>query len=154
METITEFSIDRDIKVVCVTASSFPEGVQAAHQKLHAALPISKSRNFYGISYSDKSGNIVYKAAAEEMHPGEAAKLGLDTFVIRKGKYISQLLSNWRQDEMEVGKTFKKLLSDPRIDKNGYCLEIYLNKTDMRCLVPLDPFYSSETASSQQHVQR
>jgi len=144
METITEFSIDRDIKVVCVTASSFPEGVQAAHQKLHAALQGSKSKNFYGISYSDNDGNIVYKAAAEEMHRGEAEKLGLETFVIRKGKYISQLLSNWRQDEMEVGNTFKKLLSDPRIDKNGYCLEIYVNEKDMRCLVPLDPSYSPE----------
>jgi len=144
METITEFSIDRDIKVVCVTASSFPEGVQAAHQKLHAALPGSKSKNFYGISYSDKNGNIIYKAAAEETHTGEAEKLGLETFVIRKGKYISQLLSNWRQDEMAVGNTFKKLLSDPRIDKNGYCLEIYVNEKDMRCLVPLDPLYSPE----------
>jgi len=144
METVTEFSIDRDITVICVTASSFPDGVQSAHQKLRAAVPASSSRKFYGISYSDKNGNIVYKAAAEQMHPGEAQKLGMETFVIRKGDYISQVLTDWRRNEMEVGKTFKKLLADPRIDKNGYCLEIYLNETDMRCLVPLDPFYSSD----------
>jgi predicted transcriptional regulator YdeE len=145
MEKVTEYFIDKDITVLCVTASSFPEGVQKAHQKLHSLLPPSKPRTFYGISYANKEGSIVYRAAAEEVRPGEAEKLKLEKFVIRKGRYISQLLEDWRQDELQVGKTFKKLLSDPRIDKNGYCLEIYLNEKDMRCLVLL------EQSQSQSH---
>ncbi|MCY7327346.1 MAG: hypothetical protein LH618_02215 [Saprospiraceae bacterium] len=36
-----------------------------------------------------------------------------------------------------VGQTFKKLLDDPRIDPQGYCLEFYLNERDMRCMGPL-----------------
>jgi hypothetical protein len=30
------------------------------------------------------------------------------------------------------------LLRDPHIDKQGYCLEIYPNEKDVRCLVPLE----------------
>ncbi|TMI95062.1 MAG: transcriptional regulator [Bacteroidetes bacterium] len=144
MET-TEYIIDKDIKVLCVRASSFPNGVKAAHQKLHSIFSSSEPRTFYGISHSDKSGNILYWAAAEELHKGEGERLNLETFTIRKGKYISELLEDWCKDEGLVGKTFKKLLADPRIDKNGYCLEVYLNEKDMRCMVPLDPAYSLST---------
>ena len=141
MEATKEYFIEKDIKVLCVTASSFPEGVQKAHQKLHSMLSSSEHRTFYGISYADKNGAIIYKAAAEELNDGEAERFKLETFIIRKGAYISELLKGWRKEEALVGKTFKKLLSDPRIDKNGYCVEVYLNDKDMRCMVPLDPSY-------------
>jgi hypothetical protein len=144
-----DYFIDRDIKVLCITASSFPEGVQTAHRKLHSLFPATEHRAFYGISYPDKSGNIIYKAAADQLNEGEATQLNLETFTIRKGNYISEVLKDWRKDEMSVGKTFKKLLSDQRIDKKGYCLEIYLNENDMRCLVPLDPSYTQKTSASE-----
>ena len=144
MESTTEYLIDKDRNVLCITASSFPQGVQKAHRDLRSMLPPSEPRTFYGISYPDKKGNILYKAAADELRQGEAEKLNLETFVIRKGEYIGEVLEDWCKDESLVGKTFKKLLSDQRIDKNGYCLEIYLNEKDMRCLVPLDPSYSSQ----------
>jgi len=142
-----EYFIDKDITVLCLTASSFPSGVQMVHKKLHSLFPTTERRTFYGISYSDKNGNIIYRAATDQLNEGEAAQLNLETFTIRKGKYISEVLKDWRKDEMSVGKTFKNLLSDPRIDKKGYCVEIYLNETDMRCLVPLDPSYSQKATS-------
>jgi predicted transcriptional regulator YdeE len=106
-----------------------------AYQKLHALLPSTKGRKFYGISYADEKGAIIYKAAVEESYGGEAEKFGCDRFTIPKGKYISELLTDWKKDESIVGKTFKKLLAHPKLDKNGFCLEIYLNENDMRCLV-------------------
>jgi hypothetical protein len=144
-----EYFIDKDIKVLCVTASSFPDGVQMVHKKLHALFPGTKQRTFYGISYSDKNGNIIYKAATDELSEGEARQFNLEAFTIRKGKYISEVLKDWRKDEMSVGKTFRKLLSEPGIDKKGYCLEIYLGENDMRCLVPLDPSYSQKATISE-----
>jgi hypothetical protein len=144
-----EYSIDKDRTVLCVTASSFPEGVQDAHKKLHSLFPATERRTFYGISYADKGGNIIYKAAADQLDEGEATQLNLETFTIRKGNYVSEVLKDWRRDEMSVGKTFRKLLSDQRIDKKGYCLEIYLNENDMRCLVPLDPSYVQKTPTSE-----
>lgn len=144
-----DYFIDKDINVLCITASSFPEGVQMAHKKLHSLFPARERRTFYGISYPDKSGNIIYKAAADQLSEGEATQFNLETFTIRKGNYASEVLKDWSKDEVSVGITFRKLLSDQRIDKKGYCLEIYLNENDMRCLVPLDPSYAQKTSTPQ-----
>lgn len=132
--------LESDIKVFYIQAVSFPDGVLAAHKKLHSILPSDDGRKFFGISYSNGKGGIIYKAAVEENYPGEAEKYGLETFIIKKGEYICETLIDWFKDESLVRKTFKKLLSDSRIDRNGYCLEMYLNNTDMVCMVKLDTF--------------
>lgn len=129
--------INKDIKVFYVTATSFPEGILKAHQRLHSLLPSTENRKFFGISYPDKKGVIIYKAAVEESFKSEAEKLNCETFIIPKGDYISETLIDWCKDETLVEKTFKKLLSDPRIDENGFCLEKYLSKTDIQCMVKL-----------------
>jgi len=148
--TAEEYYVNEDITVLFKTATSFPDGIQKAHKDLHSLLSPSDRRTFYGISYPDRNGNIIYKAAAEQVREDEAKKLNMEAFTIRKGKYICEVLKEWRKDEMSVGRTFKKLLSDPRIDKKGYCLEIYVNEKDMRCLVPLDPSYSRKAGTPEQ----
>jgi hypothetical protein len=135
---IEKFFLDEDIPVICLAATSFPQGVLKAHKELHTALPFPDSRKYYGISWGDNKGGIIYKAAASELHDGEAESLGYESFTIRKGEYISELLEDWCKEENRVEKTFKKLLADPQIDKHGYCLEMYLNDKDMRCLVKLE----------------
>ncbi len=134
METYT---IEKDITVVCVQVSSFPDGIDDAHIRLHGMLPALEQRTAYGISYSDGKGGIIYKAAVEQIQEGEAETYGLETFVIRKGEYMSELLLNFREDMGRVDSTFQKLLTLPALDPKGYCLELYLNDKDMRCMVPL-----------------
>jgi hypothetical protein len=136
-----KYNLDHDIKVFYITAKSFPDGIGAAYQKLHALLPNTEGRQFYGISYLDGSigkGHIIYKAAVEEAYAGEAEKYGCEAFIIKKGTFLSETLMDWRKDEIIVGKTFQNMLSDPHIDENGYCLEVYMGEKDMRCMVPLD----------------
>ena len=133
-----KYTLDRDIKVFYVTATSFPMGVGAAFQKLRSFLPEgSEKRTFYGISYPQGTEGIIYKAAVEESFPGEGEQNGCETFLIKKGKYVSEFLPDWKGDESIIGKTFKNLLAQPGIDPKGYCLEIYPNDKDVRCLVPL-----------------
>jgi hypothetical protein len=132
-----KYWIDRDIRVFYVTATSFPEGVGGAFQKLFSFLPKPNERILYAISFPNERGQIIYKAAVEELFPGEGEQHGCETFLIKKGEYWSELLVDWRKDESSVGKTFQRLLKHPELDKNGYCLEIYLNEKDVRCLVPL-----------------
>ena len=132
-----KYYIDKDIKVFYVTATSFPAGVGGAFQKLLSFLPTPNERLLYAISSSNEKGVIIYKAAVEESFPGEGEQNGCETFVIKKGEYWSELLPDWRRDESIVGKTFQKLLRHPDLDKSGYCLEIYPNEKDIRCLVPL-----------------
>jgi hypothetical protein len=127
-----------DIKVFYVKADSFPDGIKAAHNKLHSLVQSADGRRFFGISYPDKAGSIIYKAAAEESTPGEAEKYGCKTFVIKQGDYLSHTIKDWRKDESAIARTFQLMLRDPRVDSNGYCLEVYPNENDIVCLVKLD----------------
>lgn len=134
-----KFIINKPIKTFCITAESFPADVMKAHQTLHAKLPPGDKRQIFGISYPDKSGGIIYKAAAEELVDGEGEKLHCETLIIRQGEYISKFITDFCDDEQSVGRAFEELLAYPQIDPNGFCLEIYEgdNGKDVKCLVPL-----------------
>ena len=131
-----ELTIDTDINVMYVTATSFPLGVGGAFDKLQQSLPPADNRMLYGISNPEK-GTIVYKAAAEEQFEGEGKQYGLETFTIKKGRYIAETITGWKKDESSIGKTFQKLLTDKRIDPNGSCIEQYINADDVVCMVRL-----------------
>ena len=133
METI---AIDKDIKVFYVTATSFPDGIMEAHQKLHSRVPFSTNRRYFGISRPE-NGVIVYKAAAEEINRGDAEKYNCDSLTLKKGNYISVTIHDYMKDISSIGKTFQKILSDPNIDSEGYCVEWYLSQKDVRCMVRL-----------------
>jgi len=135
MDTI---KVENDIIVLCVTAKSFPEGISEAHETLHNLLPTSEDRNFYGISSPNEHDVIVYKAAVEQLYEGEAEKLKCETFIIRKGDYISCTIRDFHNDVGSIGKAFHELLADSRIDPQGYCVEVYLNETDVQCMVRLN----------------
>ena len=133
METIP---LPNDIKVFYVTATSFPAGIMDAHKKLHALVPFSADRKYFGISRPE-NGVIVYKAAAEEINKGEAEKLHCDTLIVKKGKYISLTIKDYVKDKQSIERSFKQLLSNPGIDPQGYCVEWYLNPLDVKCMVRL-----------------
>lgn len=134
MET---FHLNKDISVICVTASSFPDGIMPAFQQLHGLLVPPGRRTFYGISYMGQDGKIVYKAAAEEQQEGEAASLGCESYLIKKGTYLSRQINDFRNTVSLIGETFQSMLADPRIDKTGACVEWYLNEKDVICMVRL-----------------
>ena len=130
-------TLDQDITTLCITAESFPEGVLAAHQKLHSLVTYSRDRKYFGVSYPIGLGQIRYQAATEITTEDDPDALDCDVFFIKKGKYISVDLHNFREDIPGIGRTFQQLLEDPNIDPNGYCLEWYLNENDVRCMVRL-----------------
>jgi hypothetical protein len=131
------FNLEKDIKVFYISVKSFPFGVGEAHRKLQSLLPHTEGRQFYGISYPNSEGIIQYKAAVAEAFAGEGGSYDCPTFIIKKGTYLRETLIDWQKDERIVEKTFKQLLNDPRLDPNGYCLEVYLSENDMRCMVKL-----------------
>ena len=133
METTT---LDHDIKVFYITAKSFPDGIMEAHRKLHSLVPFSQSRKYFGISRPEH-GQIVYRAATEERNPGEAEKYDCDTLTLKKGNYLSTTIHDYMNDLTSIWKTFEQILSDPRIDPEGYCVEWYLSQKDVKCMVRL-----------------
>ena len=136
METYT---FPQNITAIYVEASSFPNGVLAAHKTLRAKVGEGAGRRFFGISYPNEKGEIIYKAAAGELYPGEAGELGLATFTIRKGDYISELLKDWMKQEGKIKDVFQDLLKQAgaNVAGDGYCLEEYINDTDVRLMVTL-----------------
>ena len=140
METIT---LDQDIRVFYIQAESFPGGIMDANQKLHELVPFSKDREYYGISRPE-GGPIIYRAAATELFPGEAAKLNCETLVLPKGKYVCLTLPNYREQIPAIEGAFKEILALPGLDPNGYCVEWYLHDSasglpdrDVKCMVRL-----------------
>lgn len=124
---------------MCATATSFPNGVMAAHKKIQELVTNPKERQFFGLSRPNKDGTIMYKACAEEQSDGEAVKLGLEPFTIKAGNFASSYVTDFMKNHDDIGKAFQELLKNPKIDPEGYCLEMYTGPEakDMRCLVPL-----------------
>ena len=131
--------IEKDIKVFYVTASSFPEGIREAIDKLHSLFPFSKERNIFGLSRPENGGGIVYRAAADEMEKGEADRLVCETLIVKKGNYVSLTVNDFRKDPMAITKALEQLLALPNIDPQGYCLEWYeTDKEAVKCMIRLD----------------
>jgi hypothetical protein len=133
------FELEKDIKVFYVTATSFPAGIKEATDKLHSLFPFSQERNIFGLSRPENGGGIVYRAAAEELEPGEAEKLNSETLIIKKGKYNSIKVVDFRKDFMAIDRAFKELLKQPNLDPEGYCVEWYSsNEKSVKCMIRLD----------------
>jgi predicted transcriptional regulator YdeE len=128
--------IDKDIEVFCITADSFPDGILDVHQRLHAMIPFTIDRRYFGISRPEK-GVIVYKAAAEKLEKDEAEKLNCESFTIEKGKYICLTILNYVEDLQSISKAFDRLISRSDIDPNGYCVEWYYTDKDVKCMIRL-----------------
>jgi hypothetical protein len=134
------YFLNSDINVLCVTASSFPDGIMAAFNKLNSLVDTPGSRKVFGISYGDGNKNIIYKAALEENSADEATRLGCERFTIRKGEYVSEYIEDFMKNIPAMGQAFQEMCKDKRIDSNGYCIEMYLNNNkDVLCMVRLDP---------------
>jgi hypothetical protein len=131
------FTLDNDVKVFCETAKSFPDGILKAHQELQSIVPFSDQRRYFGISYPNEKGVIIYNAATEEIYQGEAEEFGCETFIIESGRYISVMINDFMSHVESIGEAFHQLTSQPDIDPEGYCIEFYLNEKDVRCMVRL-----------------
>jgi hypothetical protein len=136
METI---KLENDIKVFYVTAKTFPEGIAEATRDLHALFPFSPERKIFGLSRPENNDKIVYRAAAEELQPGEAEKFNCETLLIKKGNYISLDINDFRKDIMSIDRAFKQLLKHPNLDPQGFCVEWYASdKEAVRCMIRLN----------------
>ena len=135
METLT---VNKDIKVFCIKAKSFPEGVMDAHKSLNALVAFSENRNFFGISRPEGKSGIIYQAAVEEAYPAEAEKHKCPTLVLKKGKYLSITVADFKKDTESISNAFRDLLAEEGLDPQGYCVEWYMNdQVSVKCMIRL-----------------
>ena len=133
----TECLLNDEVRIVCVTAKSFPAGIMEAFETLEKVHPSISDKAFYGISYMNAKGEIVYKAAAEENFEGEGEQLGLETFVIPKGEYLSKTVYEFLKNPQQIGEVFRSLLADPRLDTTVPCVERYKGMDEVQCMVKI-----------------
>lgn len=133
-----EFQILKDIQLWCVVATSFPQGVLRAHETLRALLPAQDERKFYGISCPNREGSIVYKAGVEHKADDKADLLKCESLVLKKGIYIGTVIQNFHSNVQQIGEVFQELIANPLIDPEGFCVEVYLNETDVQCMIRLN----------------
>jgi len=131
------FNLSEDINVLCLTAESFPDGIESAQIHLQAMLDHKDKRRFFGISWPE-NGKITYRAAAEILDKNEPQRLGLETFTIKKGYFNCFYFKDYRDNIDAIRQSFDILLKQQEVDPNGYCLEWYIGEHDVKCMVPVD----------------
>ncbi len=132
MET---YVMPEDKTIFCVTAKSFPYEIKQSFAELINKLPSTEGRSFFGISYEDRDGTFVYKAAVQEFFEGEGNKLGCEEFIMTKGKYLTETVKNWKKDETQIGVAFRKITSTD-FDITFPCVERYQGD-EVMCMVKL-----------------
>jgi len=125
--------IEKDIEVVCVTASNFPEGIQETFRHLFGQLDKHNERTIYGISYNT-NGKMVYKAAATALVGDNE---NLERLTIQHGNYATKEIKDYYNNIPEIGKTFQEFISTLDYDPQGVCVELYLDQQDMLCMIKL-----------------
>lgn len=130
------YTLHRDIHLLTVQATSFPQGVKTAFEKLLQTDPSFRTRATYGISHGSKNG-IVYWAAVEEADTMEAQKHNLGSYTIRTGTYAMEHVEHYMENQSAIQQAFDRLLKHPNLDRAGECIEYYLNDEVVRCMVRL-----------------
>ena len=130
-----KYHLADDVRVICNKAKTFPEGVMKAFTTLESSVPDMGKRATYGISKPDEQQVIIYKAAVTELADGEAERLGMEAFTIRKGNYMTETIMDWQNHIQAFGQTFQKLLDNPRLDWDSPCVEWYKSDEEVMCMV-------------------
>jgi len=134
---MTIIHIPNGRKIICVKATSFPDGVMDGHRKLHCLITHDKPRRYYSVSHGSENGLILYMAGAEIVEDADHGLADTEEFTIRKGDYISKEIQGYMENIPAIGETFAEMLKRPDIDPQGYCLEHYLDQKTVVCMVPL-----------------
>ena len=130
-----KYKITEDIKTFGVRVKTFPTGIGEAFDKLSKELEKGMSRPWYGISWMDDKGNVIYYANSAELFPGEADKYTYETLVIEKGDYYSDGVKNWRSNLECIKDVFHDMMESGKTDSRKPCIEWYKSDDEMLCLI-------------------
>jgi len=128
------YIISKDIKLFGTPVKTFPTGIGEAFANLMKMLSDNFNRSYYGIGYM-KDGAMVYMAAAVEMYEGEGEKYNCVPYIIEKGIYMTETVTDWRNNTECIKDIFYKLIADERTDKTKPAIEWYKTDAEMVCMV-------------------
>lgn len=129
--------IQDDINVFGFEVKSFPNGVGEAFDKLVQMVPEGINRAYYGVSYMDDQGKVVYIAAVEEKNDDKPEANNCQKYSIPKGTYIAETLVDWMQNTDEIKDIFHAMINRPGVDLTKPCIEWYKSDDEMVCMMKL-----------------
>jgi len=131
------YNLSQDVKVFGFRVASFPDGIGEAFDTLVHMVPGGFNRSYYGISCMNSEGQMIYHAAAHELHEGEAGKYNCTRYTIEKGDYLAVAVHNWRKKTHSIHEIFHSIMQDGRVDKAKPAVEWYKNDQEMACMIML-----------------
>ena len=130
-----KYKLNHDLKVFGRQVTTFPRGIEEAFNHLMAIVPDANKRSFYGLSRLDDNGGILYYAAVEEGHKGEAQLYGMDSFTIPQGEYSTITIKDWMQKIDCIKDVFHELMQGKCADLTSMCVEWYKSDSEMMCML-------------------
>ncbi len=130
-----KINLDEAIKVFGVQVKTFPLGIGDAFESLIKMIPGGFSRPYFGISYMDQNGTIIYYATAAEKEEGEAEKYQCNRYVIESGEYVSVTVNQWRDKTDCIKDVFHAIMKDDSVDDTKPAVEWYKNDDEMLCMI-------------------
>jgi len=131
------FKLEADVSIFYFNVPEFPNGIEEKFTEILHMLPDMNGRTFYGISYFNEDGAIVYNCGVNEIRKNEGKDFGGEHFLLPAGEYLSSTIHNWMSDLELIKTTLMKLMDDPRYDKNFPCIEVYKTDKVLQCLVKI-----------------
>lgn len=122
-----------DLILFGTQVKTFPVGIMEAFDSLMKV--VGNERAYYGISWFDEDGNIIYYAMAPEMIAGEAKQYHYETLTLLKGNYLTETVEDWRSKTDSIKDVFQRLMADVRPNKKNLCIEWYQSDNKMLCMV-------------------
>lgn len=128
--------MEQDVRLAATAPVSFPDGIGEALASLRRNFPDDSHRQLFGLSRPDETGTIRYRSAVRLLM-GEEYPSGMDSILLPSGKYAYFDIADFMNNISWIGETFKRLITLPDIDPEGYCIEWYTGAKDVRCMVRL-----------------
>jgi len=126
-------NLEHDLRMICVEAYPYPEGITKAFEKLYSFSDSLSHRTIYGLSYNE-NGHTRYLAAVEELFAGEAALYGCTTTFIRSGRYAYITLKDYLKDPQAIPHAFALLSGKGQEFSGSPEIECYHSAQEMICL--------------------
>lgn len=125
-----------NITVSGILVKDFPEKIKEAFDSLFNNL--GAERDYFGISWMDENGKVVYYAMAREAFAGEGRLYGYELFTIEKGSYKTEMIRNWMSKTGSIKDVLHNLMGNNSPGAGNPCIEWYRSDEEMLCMVKAD----------------
>jgi len=132
---IQDYIFDKEIKLYCKKADSFPAGIKPAFKHVHSLVDPIPFRKQFGISRRNQQGNLDYWAGNTELLNGEFKGKGLEVLYIPEGNYKYISIRGYMDDISQIEKAFTTLLDEVDTEQAPLGVEYYINEEEVWCMV-------------------